>query len=153
MLAAFALSLHSLAAIIWVGGMFFAHLALRPAANALLQPPQRLPLMLRIFDGFFPWVWAAILVLLFSGYGLIFSVFGGMGQIRLYIHLMMGSGTLMMLLFAYLYFLPYQRMRRALAEQNMPASAKHLGQIRLIILINLLLGLITSALGAGGRYF
>ena len=40
-----AITLHLLAALIWVGGMFFAHMALRPAVNTMLEPPQRLPLV------------------------------------------------------------------------------------------------------------
>jgi len=45
-------ALHLLAAIVWVGGMFFAHLVLRPAAMEL-EPAQRLALWLRVFDRFF----------------------------------------------------------------------------------------------------
>ena len=41
---AIAIALHLLAAVIWVGGMFFAYMALRPAAASLLEPPLRLPL-------------------------------------------------------------------------------------------------------------
>lgn len=48
-----ALVLHSLAAAVWVGGMFFAYMALRPAAGAL-EPPQRLTLWRGTFDRFFP---------------------------------------------------------------------------------------------------
>ena len=38
------ITLHLLSAVIWVGGMFFAYMVLRPAAATLLEPPQRLPL-------------------------------------------------------------------------------------------------------------
>ncbi len=40
------LLLHLLAVVAWVGGMFFAHFCLRPAAVEVLEPPARLPLML-----------------------------------------------------------------------------------------------------------
>ena len=62
-LAVPALIVHTLAAVVWVGGMFFAHQALRPAAAAL-DPPLRLPLWSRVFDRFFAWVIAAIVLLL-----------------------------------------------------------------------------------------
>jgi uncharacterized membrane protein len=65
-----ALLLHSLAAVIWVGGMFFAYMALRPAASAL-EPPVRLPLMRSALGRFFPWVLASIVTLLVTGYGMI----------------------------------------------------------------------------------
>ena len=38
---AFAIFLHVLAVVIWVGGMYFAHQMLRPVAADLLAPPQR----------------------------------------------------------------------------------------------------------------
>lgn len=48
-MTAFALlySLHVLAAVIWVGGMFFAWMVLRPAAVSQLQAPERLNYGLR----------------------------------------------------------------------------------------------------------
>ena len=39
-----AISLHGISAVIWVGGMFFAYMALRPVAASLLAPPERLNL-------------------------------------------------------------------------------------------------------------
>ncbi|MEY3672815.1 MAG: hypothetical protein RI904_2472, partial [Pseudomonadota bacterium] len=42
MLMASLVVLHLLAALVWVGGMFFAHNALRPMAASVLQPPERL---------------------------------------------------------------------------------------------------------------
>jgi uncharacterized membrane protein len=62
-----ALLLHLLAAVIWVGGMFFAHVALRPVAAAQLESPVRLTLWAGVFKVFFPWVFAAIATLLLTG--------------------------------------------------------------------------------------
>ena len=70
------LILHVLGAVIWVGGMFFAYMALRPSAGAL-EHAMRLALWQRVFSHFFPWVWASILALLTSGYGMVFLGFGG----------------------------------------------------------------------------
>ena len=71
------IALHLLAAVVWVGGMFFAYMALRPVAATLLEPPQRLPLWTQTFMRFFPWVWLAILLLTATGYTIVFAVFGG----------------------------------------------------------------------------
>src|SRR3712207_2743588 len=100
-----ALLLHSLAAAVWVGGMFFAYMALRPAAGAL-EPPQRLTLWRGTFDRFFPWVWAAVAALLVSGYAMIFLYFGGFSGAGLHVHVMHGIGLVMMALFAHLFFAP-----------------------------------------------
>ena len=68
-----ALSLHIIAVVIWVGGMLFAHMALRPVAASQLEPPVRLKLWVGVFGRFFPWVWVCIAVILVSGFWIIFS--------------------------------------------------------------------------------
>jgi uncharacterized membrane protein len=147
---ALAIVLHQLATLVWVGGMFFAHMALRPAANALLDPPMRLPLMRAVLDRFFPWVWISIAVLWASGYWLFAGVFGG--RPGLHVHLMMGLALVMTVLFAYIWFVAFRRMRAAVAGADWPAAGAAMGTIRAIILANLILGLITAAVGAGGRF-
>ncbi len=151
-IATIALTLHAVAAVVWVGGMFFALVALRPA-TAPLDPGPRLLLWSRVLDRFFAWVIAAIVVLLASGYGMIFGVYAGFRGVGLHIHLMQGIGIVMMLLFFHLYFAPWRRFRAALAEPDYPAAAGYLNQIRLIVMINLILGLITVAVGSSGRYW
>ena len=146
-----AITLHVLAAVIWVGGMFFAYMALRPATT-VLEPPTRLALWARVFKQFFSWVWLAIIVLLVTGYWMIFSVFGGFANSGLHIHIMQGIGLLMMLLFAHLYFAPYRRLKSAVVNADWPLAGKQLNQIRLIVGTNLLLGLIVIAVASGGRY-
>jgi uncharacterized membrane protein len=143
------IALHTLAAVIWVGGMFFAYLVLRPSAGAL-EPAIRLPLWERVFSRFFPWVWFSIAVLLASGFSMIFM---GLEAVGIYVDAMMGVGIVMMAIYAHLYFAPWKRFRRAVAAGDWPGAAKELGQIRRIVAVNLTLGLITVLIGAGGRYF
>src|SRR6185437_6249999 len=109
-IATVALILHALSAVVWVGGMYFAHQVLRPAA-AGLDPAPRLLLWSRVLGRFFAWVIAAIILLLASGYTLVFAVFGGFAAAGLHVHLMQGIGILMMLLFFHLYFAPWKRFR------------------------------------------
>ncbi len=150
---ALAVTLHLLAAVIWVGGMFFAHMVLRPSAASLLEPPQRLSLWAGVFGRFFPWVWLCVALLLGSGLWLLLGPFlGGMAHARPYVHAMFGLGLLMMLLFAYVYFIPYPGLRRAVAAQTWAEAGSHLARIRLIVTVNLVLGLVTSAVAVGGRY-
>jgi uncharacterized membrane protein len=143
---------HILAAVIWVGGMFFAHQMLRPAAGAL-EPAQRLPLWRRVFARFFPWVWISIVALLASGYGMVFFALGGFARVGLHVHIMQGIGIIMMLAFAHLYFAPWQRFRRAVDAGDLAGAASQLEQIRMIVTVNLVLGLIVVVIGATGRYW
>jgi uncharacterized membrane protein len=104
-IATAALIAHVWAAVVWVGGMFFALVALRPA-TAPLEPGPRLELWSRVLERFFAWVFAAIVLLLVSGYGLIFGVFGGFAGTGLHVHIMQGIGIVMIILFLHLYFAP-----------------------------------------------
>src|SRR5262245_24953626 len=106
------LALHILAAVVWVGGMFFAYVMLRPAAGPL-EPAERLPLWQRVFRRFFTWVWASIILLLISGYSMLFHAFGGFAGAPLHVNLMQGIGIVMMLLFLHLFFAPWRRFDRA----------------------------------------
>jgi uncharacterized membrane protein len=146
------LALHVLAAVVWVGGMFFAHQVLRPAVGAFDAAP-RLELWARVLGRFFVWVFVAIVLLLATGFGMIFSIFGGFAPVAGYIQLMMGLGIVMMLLFLHLYFAPWRRFRAAVARQDWAQGGRQLGQIRRIVAINLVLGLVTIAVAAGGGYW
>lgn len=151
-LASFAIVLHILSAVLWVGGMFFAHQVLRPVAVQQLEPPQRLKLWTQVFKRFFPWVWVYIVLLPLSGYWMVYRLFGGMGNVGLHIHIMQGLGWLMILLFLHLYFVPFRRLKDAVITEQWPEAGKQLNQIRLIVGVNLSLGLIVMAIAAGGRY-
>jgi uncharacterized membrane protein len=146
------IALHVLAAVFWVGGMAFAYMVLRPAAGPL-EPPARLPLWRRVFERFLPWVGASVAVILLSGYGMVFQMFGGFAGMPLYVHVMQGLGILMTLLYLHLFFAPWRRFRAAVEAGALPEAGKRLGQIRMIVAINLTLGIITLAVGASGRFW
>lgn len=146
---AFALALHVLSAVIWVGGMFFAYKALRPVAASLLDPPVRLPLWSQTFARFFPWVWAAIILLPVTGTLLIKSGIGSAQQ--LHVQAMMGLGTVMILLFLHIFFAPYRRLKLAIAARDWAEGGRRLGQIRKTIAVNLSLGIVVVAIAAAGK--
>jgi uncharacterized membrane protein len=143
---------HALSAVVWVGGMFFAHQVLRPAAASLELGP-RFTLWSLVLGRFFAWVFAAILLLLVTGYAVVFGVHAGFGTVGLHVHLMQGIGILMMLLFFHLYFAPWRRFRAAVARQDWVESGQQLSQIRTIVTVNLVLGIIVVAIGSSGRYW
>jgi uncharacterized membrane protein len=142
------LVLHALAAVIWVGGMFFAHVVLRPSV-ATMEPPVRLPLWSRVLERFIIWVWVAIVVLIATGFALVQSL-GGYAAVETYIHVMMGIGIVMALIFIYLYSLPWPRLQKAIGREDWNEASKNLAQIRMLVTINLVLGLLTVATAVGG---
>jgi uncharacterized membrane protein len=147
-----AIALHVLSVVVWVGGMFFAHQALRPAAVEVLEPPLRLPLWVATFKRFFLWVWLAVVLILLSGYWMIFSTFGGFANLPIYVHVMNGLGLVMMAIFMHVFFAPYKRLKAAVNDQNWPEGGKQLATIRFLVGVNILIGLITIAIGTAGRY-
>ncbi|MGH8307429.1 MAG: CopD family protein [Gammaproteobacteria bacterium] len=148
---AIAVALHVLSAVIWVGGMFFAYLALRPAL-AEHTALARAHLWTAVFRRFFPWVWACITLLLVTGFYLIFGAFGGFKQAPPFVNLMLALGIIMMLLFAHVYFASYRRLCHGVEVNDEAASKKAMNQIRIVILINLILGLIVIFVAMTGAF-
>jgi len=159
------LFLHVLAVVVWVGGMFLMHFAVRPVAVAQLPPGQRLPLLADILGRFFNWVTVAVLLVLATGVAMIVgigaaagaaaagkSAFGeGMRLAHVSVHLMFGIGLVMSLVFALIRLRPYVRLRRALAANEPPVAAKNLDAIRKLVATNLVLGVVTIAVATVGR--
>jgi uncharacterized membrane protein len=145
------LAAHILAAVFWVGGMAFAYMVLRPATGAL-EAPVRLTLWRDVFARFLPWVGVSIVALLISGYAMMFMAYGGF-RAPLYIHIMQGTGILMMLIYLHLYFAPWRRMQTFVQAADWPNAGKQLAMIRKLVAINLALGVATVLVGSTGRYW
>jgi uncharacterized membrane protein len=141
-----ALFLHVLSVVVWIGGMFLAYLAVRPAAAEALEPPQRLRLWTGIFRRFFRWVWVAVALLLLTG----FSMMGEMDRVPAYVQAMAGIGIVMMAIFLHVYFAPYGRLKRAVAAEDWKAGGAALAQIRVLVGVNLLLGVANVAVALIG---
>ena len=149
---AITIALHALAAVLWVGGMFFAYMVLRPSA-APLEPPARHELWQRVFARFFPWVWASVIALLVTGFGMIFLEFGGFGAAPRFVHIMLGLGLLMTAIYIYLYFAVWPVYCSAVAAKDWKLAGAKLGRIRGVVGVNLTLGIATVLIGAAGRFW
>lgn len=148
----YSITLHLLSAVIWIGGMFFAYNALRPAAARVLEPPLRLTLWVQVFRRFFVWVWLSILLLLSTGYWMVFNYFGGFAGAGLHIHIMHIAGLIMVLIYLQLFFVPYRRLRQAVIIQDYLQAGEQLNQIRKLVGINIVIGLLIIIVASGGRY-
>jgi uncharacterized membrane protein len=143
--------IHLVAAIVWLGGMTFMLLALRPAAQQLLEGPVRARLMGRIWQRFFAAVWASIVVLLASGghlYGFAWrsaSAALGSGSVPLGWQLMLVIGVLMTLIFGHIYFAGFARYRRAVAAEQWPVAAAAAAQMHKLVVANFVLGWLAVA--------
>lgn len=143
------IAVHGLLATLWVGGMFFAYMVLRPAAQPL-EAAHRLSLWARTFGRFFPWVWAAVVVLPASGYYLAVARFGGMATLPPYVNVMQTLGVIMILLFLHLFFAPYRRLRRGVESGDYVKAGHALAQIRRLVAVNMALGLVTIFVALAG---
>lgn len=131
-------ALHLLCAVIWVGGMFFAYVVLRPSMAAI-EAPQRMLLHTRVFKKFFLVIWHAMPVILLSGMAMIVLQWN-MATAPWQINAMMGLGLVMAAVFLAIFFGPYRQFRRTTDRNRMASS---LDSIRKLIGVNLALGLIT----------
>ena len=145
-----AITLHMLGVIIWVGGMFFAHMVLRPTLNTCLEPQLRPSLLLGVFNRFFPWVWGAVIAILASGFWVLFTVYEN--AIGFWLGFMAVVGVLMSAIFVFIYTLPYRRLKTAMKNGDKPKVAMAVTLIRRLILVNLILGLTVTLVAVLGKY-
>ena len=138
-------TLHLLSLFVWIGGMVFAHFFLRPSL-AVLEPPQRLALMVAVLGRFFRAVTVAAPLAWLSGALLIgraaqaVAATGGSLQLPLYWHLMAGGSTLMLAVYAWIRLVPYRALVAAMGSGNGPAGAAALARVRTAVAFNLWLG-------------
>ena len=143
--------LHLVAGIVWMGGMTFMLLALRPAALTVMEPQPRARLMLQVWRRFFAVVLIAIVVLLTTGTHLYATLFramkaaNGVGSVPLGWNLMLGIGIVMMLIFGHIYMAGFGKFKRALAAESWPDAAKAAAQIQTLVVTNFVLGWLAIA--------
>ncbi len=138
------LAIHILSITIWVGGMFFALVVLRPSLGAL-EPAPRIALHNRVFRRFFLIIWHVMPIALLSGFAMIFGLFGGFAAVPWNVQTMMAIGVIMAVIFLLIVFGPYRRFRSAVSTAR---AAEALDRIRRLIEINLVLGIINILLAA-----
>ncbi|MDB5372417.1 MAG: hypothetical protein JWP04_1059 [Belnapia sp.] len=144
-------ALHVLGAVLWVGGMVFAIMVLRPALS-VLEAPQRLALHEAVLARFFRLVWHAMPILLLTGYALLFGWYGGFGGAGWHIHAMHLTALLMTGTFLAIVFGPWKEFRAARAQGNPAAAGAAVNKVRQLVTMNLALGLLTVAVAAWGRF-
>jgi len=133
------IAVHVLCAVVWVGGMFFAYVVLRPSLSSL-EPLQRIAIHTQVFRRFFLVVWHVMPLILLSGFAVLFGFYGGMANVAWNVHLMMLLGLIMSAVFLLIVFGPYARFRRTTDRATAAAS---IDRIRQLIGINLVIGIVT----------
>ena len=105
------LAVHILAMTAWVGGMAYALLVLRPSLAVLATPSDRMTLHGETFRRFFRIVWIAMPLVLLSGWGMVFGVYGGFANLPWPVNVMQALGLVMAVIFLVIVFGPYRRFR------------------------------------------
>lgn len=133
-------TLHLLAIVFWIGGMAFAHFALRPAL-AVLEPPARVALMHAVLGRFFAAVLVLVVLALASGLAMIGLFHAGGGRDLPWTWgAMTALGLVMAAVFGHIRFVLYRRLQRAVAAGDWPAGGSLLGSIRTWVGANLAIG-------------
>ena len=147
MLYAVLKSVHLLALVVWIGGMFFTLFCLRPAL-AMLEGPLRLRLMSEVLRRFFGVVVVAAVLVLLSGLWLLLSAArsgsaSGIGfNMPLDWHAMVVGGVVMIAVFGHIRLNLFKRLQRAVQAQDAAAGAVALSHIRSWVMVNLVLGVL-----------
>ncbi|MEO8924469.1 MAG: CopD family protein [Caldimonas sp.] len=139
-------ALHLLSIIVWIGGMFFMHVCLRPAAAEVLEPPARIRLMHAAMRRFFDVVTVAILVAALSGGAMVGIASrearrsGLTFNMPLDWYVMIALFIVMLLVFTHIRLALFRRLEAALAVEAWPDAARAITSIRLEVVINLVIG-------------
>jgi len=144
-----ALILHVLAVVIWVGGMAFAHFALRPALAQTLEPPQRLKLLAVILQRFLSAVTLAVVLIILSG-GYLMARMGGFAAGPA-VHAMLVIGAVMIVIFGYIRLRSYPALHAAVEAGRWPDAGASAGTIRHLVAVNLVLGIVVIIVAVLGR--
>jgi uncharacterized membrane protein len=139
---------HLVAVTVWVGGMFFAHFCLRPAAFDVLPPAQRLPLMVAALARFFRWVALAIALLWVSGVARLAEV--GFADAPPAWHAMAAVALAMTAIFVFIAHGLFPQVRRLVQDGQLPEAGATLGRLRQLVAVNLALGVATIAIATLG---
>jgi uncharacterized membrane protein len=140
-------AIHVLSIIVWIGGMMFVAMFLRPALAAL-EPVTRVTLMHDVLGRFFKAVLVVSIATLLSGLWMIGRVAklasraGGPWTMPIEWTIMAALGVLMILIFGYLRFVLYPRLTRAVSASNWPAGGAALASLRQGVAINLVIGVL-----------
>src|SRR5271165_2210279 len=133
--------LHVLGAVVWVGGMFFAMLIMRPAL-ADLDAQRRVDVYRAAFHRFFRLIWLIMPGMLLTGYLMLFGEIGGFAEASWNVHLMHMLGLAMAAVFVAIWFGPYHQFRNG--------QGRAMEMIRAMIVANLVLGLATIVIATVG---
>lgn len=155
MLYAVLKTIHLLAIVLWLGGMFFALFCLRPSL-AMLDPPQRLRLMHEVLRRFFDAVLIAAGLALATGVWMIAGDARAAGRAGVGLNMpidwyvMAVLGMVMVAIFAVARFVLFGHLTRAVEAQAWPEAAKVLGSIARAVQVNLALGVIIIVVTRAG---
>lgn len=143
------IALHVLAVVVWVGGMAFALFILRPGLAAL-APPQRLAVLAKVFGRFLPVVGGAIVVIALTG-GWLLMQFGGLRGAPMGVHVMIGIGIVMILVYLGIVIRLNPRLQAAVRAADWSTGGATAESIRRWITLNLVLGVVVIVVGIVGR--
>ncbi|MBF0132512.1 MAG: hypothetical protein HQL75_08005 [Magnetococcales bacterium] len=131
--------------------MFLAYWVLRPAMESL-DLPTKVRLWVAILERFFSWIWVIVFLQPATGYWMIVHELGGFKNAGTHIIIMQIMGWTMIILFIWVYLVPFGKMKKMIKEELYPEAGMYMLKIRRIVLINLTLGSIVSTLAAVGPF-
>jgi len=144
-------AIHLLAVIVWVGGMAFVLLCLRPAVR-VLEPPARIALMHATMRRFLGAVGVAIAVIFVCGITMVAIAWSTATRAGLRFNMpldwyaMFAVFFVMLALFVHIRTILFRRLDAAFREQRWGDGASVLGTIRWEVSANLILGAFVTVL-------
>lgn len=147
--------IHLLALFVWVGGMIFTHFFVRKPL-ATLPAVQRYPFIHHVLRRFFNAVSVSVVLVLLTGLWMIGRTAKQMANAGLNFQApwswtaMAMLGLIMIAIFVYVRVVPYRRLGRAVKRSDWALAADALSTIRQWVAVNMVLGIVVTAIGVLG---
>ncbi len=140
------LTLHTIGAVLWIGGMGYALIVLRPAIG-VLEPAAQMQMHMQSLRRFLRLTWHVMPLVLVSGWIMVFTLYGGFAHLPWAVNAMQLTALVMAGVFAYLALGPFKRFRRAIRP-----GPELLGRMRRLMLVNLALGTLVLVFASIGHF-
>lgn len=136
-----AIALHVMAAFVWLGGMFYASVALALTTGAR-EPLKIAPHVARELRRFFPVLCLCAAILLASSIYLVLDGLRAPHHSPAFVKLMLARDLFMVALVLLAWFFAYPRLRHGIEQAEVRLVRSGLNRMLLVGLINLILGAI-----------
>ena len=135
---------HAIAAVTWIGGIFFAYTALKPA-EPVYTPEAKSKLWLKVYAVFVRWVGCSIAVMWLSCMAVVGMTEDPIGNMTKHSIGLLSLGSILTVTTLAVILGPWQRLNRQVEDRDFSAADQTVLRLRRYLMVNFILGIAMMA--------